>query len=179
MCVLLWYMLVFFSQETNFSGLSMTTDPFSLWLSMTLPSRLIALRKERGLSQQAMAEAVGIHANSWKKYESGQAQPSLDVLKKIAVALHVSTDSLLFEEHERGPHDELVLQFEAVSQLPPAEQTIVKDVLESLVMKYQSRRWDAMRGTTAAPAPVAVSAPRPAPASKPAATKRAAAAGSR
>ena len=148
----------------------MTTDRFSLWLSMTLPSRLIALRKDRGLSQQAMADAIGIHANSWKKYESGQAQPSLDVLKKIAVALHVSTDFLLFEEHERGPQDDMVLQFEAVSQLQPEEQSVVKDVLESLVIKYQSRRWDAAR--TAAAAPAAKAAGKSAPA------KRAAHAGS-
>ena len=133
----------------------MTADSFSLWLSMTLPARLIALRKERGLSQQAMAEAIGIHANSWKKYENGQAQPSLDVLKKIAMALHVSTDFLLFDEHERGPHDDLMLQFEAVSQLPPEEQSVVKDVLESLVIKYQARRWDLARAT-------AVSAAKPA-----------------
>lgn len=121
---------------------------FSLWLSMSLPSRLIALRKERGLSQQAMADAIGIHANSWKKYETGQAQPSLDVLKKIAVTLHVSTDFLLFEEHERGPRDELILQFEAVSELPPAEQSVVKEVLESLIIKYQTRRWDSTRAAT-------------------------------
>jgi transcriptional regulator with XRE-family HTH domain len=145
----------------------MTTDHSSLWLLMTFPSRLISLRKDRGLSQQAMAEAIGIHANSWKKYESGQAQPSLDVLKKIAMALHVSTAFLLFEEHERGPNDDLVLQFEAVSQLPPAEQSVVKDVLESLVIKYQSRRWDSARATTA-PAPAAK------PAGKTASTKRAA-----
>ena len=143
----------------------MTTDRFSLWLSMTFPSRLIALRKERGLSQQAMAEAIGIHANSWKKYESGQAQPSLDVLKKIAVALHVSTDFLLFEEHERGPNDDLVLQFEAVNQLPPAEQAVVKDVLESLVIKYQSRRWDAVRAAAAA-APAKKAAGKTAPAKR-------------
>lgn len=99
-----------------------------------------------------MAEAIGIHANSWKKYESGQAQPSLDVLKKIAVALHVSTDFLLFEEHERAPNDDLVLQFEAVSQLSPEEQSVVKDVLESLVLKYQARRWDSVHTTTAQPA---------------------------
>lgn len=129
----------------------MTTHHFSLWLAMSLSSRLIALRKQRGLSQQAMADAIGIHSNSWKKYETGQAQPSLDVLKKIALALHVSTDFLLFEEHERGPHDDLVLQFEAVSQLQPEEQSVIKDVLESLVIKYQSRRWDAVR--TAPPAP--------------------------
>lgn len=118
---------------------------FSLWLSMSLPSRLIALRKQRGLSQQAMADAIGIHANSWKKYETGQAQPSLDVLKKIAVALHVSTDFLLFEEHERGPRDELALQFEAVNDLKPDEQAVVKEVLESLIIRYQTRRWDSTR----------------------------------
>ncbi|RZU38481.1 transcriptional regulator with XRE-family HTH domain [Fluviicoccus keumensis] len=126
----------------------------TVWLTMSLPARLIALRKERGLSQQAMADAIGIHANSWKKYETGQAQPSLDVLKKIAVALHVSTDFLLFNEHERGPDDDLRLQFEAVSDLPPAEQSVVKEVLESLIIKYQARRWDSAR--TAANNPQAI-----------------------
>lgn len=147
----------------------MTIDHFSLWLSMSLPSRLIALRKQRGLSQQAMADAIGVHANSWKKYETGQTQPSLEALKKIAVALHVSTDFLLFEEHERGPNDDLLLQFEAVSQLPSEEQAVVKDVLESLVIKYQARRWEAARTATAAAAE---------PAAKPAPAKRTRQAGS-
>ncbi|MCE0829044.1 helix-turn-helix transcriptional regulator [Buttiauxella sp. A2-C2_NF] len=116
-------------------------------LTMSLPVRLSALRKELGLSQQAMADAIGLHVNSWKKYESGQAMPSLDALKKIATTLHVSTDYLLFDEHERGPVDTLTLQFEAVSQLPENEQAIVREVLESLIIKYQSRRWDSSRKT--------------------------------
>lgn len=117
----------------------------TFYLTMSLPARLITLRKERGLTQQQMADAIGIHVNSLKKYESGQAQPSLEVLKKIALALNVSTDFLLFEEHERGPSDELALQFEAVSQLPASEQQIVMEVLESLIIKYQARRWDSAR----------------------------------
>jgi transcriptional regulator with XRE-family HTH domain len=56
-----------------------------------------------------MADFIGIHVNSLKKYESAQAQPSLDVLKKIALARDISTDFLLFEEHRRGSNDELVL----------------------------------------------------------------------
>ena len=92
-----------------------------------------------------MADSIGIHVNSLKKYETSQAQPSLDVLKKIALALNVSTDFLLFEEHERGPSDELALQFEAVSQLPDEEQRVVMEVLESLIIKYQARRWDTAR----------------------------------
>jgi hypothetical protein len=33
-------------------------------------------------------------------------------------ALHVSLDALVFDEGERGPNQEMRLQFEAVSQLP-------------------------------------------------------------
>ncbi len=116
----------------------------ALWM-MSLTARLIAIRKERGLTQQQMADTIGIHVNSLKKYEAGQAQPSLDVLKKIALALHVSTDFLLFEEHERGPQEDLALQLDAVSQMPEEEQMVIREVLESLIIKYQSRRWDSGR----------------------------------
>ena len=116
-------------------------------LMMSLPTRLIALRKELDLTQQQMADTIGIHVNSLKKYEAGQAQPSLDVLKKMALALHVSTDFLLFEAHERGPNDDLALKLEAVSQMPEDEQMVIREVLESLIIKYQSRRWDSGRQT--------------------------------
>ena len=118
------------------------------FLTMSLPARLIALRKERGLTQQQMADNIGIHVNSLKKYESGQAQPSLDALKKIAVAFHVSTDFLLFEGHEREPTEEFALQLEAVKQMPEDEQMVIREVLESLIIKYQTRRWDSSRGKT-------------------------------
>jgi len=118
----------------------MMVSSFSLWLSMKLSARLIALRKERGLSQQAMADAIGIHVNSLKKYEAGQAQPSLDALRKIATTLHTSTDFLLFDDHERGPSDDLRLQFEAVSQFPEEERKIVKALLEGMIIKYQTKQ---------------------------------------
>jgi transcriptional regulator with XRE-family HTH domain len=114
-------------------------------LMMSLHTRLIALRKEMGLTQQRMADTIGIHVNSLKKYEAGQAQPSLDVLKKIALELHISTDFLLFDAHERRPSDDLALKLEAVHQMPEDEQMVIREVLESLIIKYQSRRWDSGR----------------------------------
>jgi len=114
-------------------------------LMMSLAKRLITLRKEKGLTQQQMADVLSVHVNSLKKYEAGQAQPSLDAIKKIAIGLHVSTDFLLFEEHERGPGDDLALQLEAISQMPEGEQMVIREVLESLIIKYQSRRWDSGR----------------------------------
>ena len=50
---------------------------------------------------------------------------------------------------ERGPSDDLRLQFEAISQLPPEEMRVVKEVIEGLIIKYQSRRWDSGRQSAA------------------------------
>ncbi|MEI8633145.1 hypothetical protein P4S72_16495 [Vibrio sp. PP-XX7] len=47
---------------------------------------------------------------------------------------------MLFEEHERGPSDDLALQLETISQMPEGEQMVIREVLESLIIKYQPRR---------------------------------------
>lgn len=109
-------------------------------LMKEFPRRLARLRKERGLTQQALADAAGVHVTQLRRYEAGTSQPTLDVLRKIAVALRVSADALLFGEEERGPSDELRYQFEAVSQLEPDEQAVVKSVLDGLLLKHQAKR---------------------------------------
>ena len=55
-------------------------------------------------------------------------------------ALHVSLDALVFEEGERGPSQEMRLQFEAVSQLPDEDQKVVKAVLDGMIVKHQAKR---------------------------------------
>ncbi|AOZ08501.1 helix-turn-helix domain-containing protein [Cupriavidus malaysiensis] len=117
--------------------------------SMSLSARLISLRKARALTQQGLAGAIGIHVQQIKRYEAGSSEPSAEVLRKIARTFAISTDWLLFEEGERAPSDDLVSQFEAVSQLSDDERAIVKEVIDSLVIKYQTRRWNAARQTPA------------------------------
>jgi transcriptional regulator with XRE-family HTH domain len=126
-----------------------------IWVSMNFPARLTRLRKDPGYSQQRFAEAVGLHVNQVKRYETGTAQPTLEALVKLAKALHVTLDELVFDEAERGPSDTFRLQFEAVSQLPEGEQAVVHEVLEGLIIKYQTRRWDSARNA-AKPTPAKV-----------------------
>jgi transcriptional regulator with XRE-family HTH domain len=121
--------------------------------------RLAALRKERSMTQQALADQVGCHVTMVRRYEADETQPILEVIRNMARALSVSADALVFEESERDPSDDLRLQFEAVSQLPVEEQAIVKEVLESLIIKYQARRWDSAR-TAAAPSKKATASKR-------------------
>ena len=115
------------------------------WWAMDFGKRLAALRKERSMTQQALADQVGCHVTMVRRYEADETQPTLEVIRNMARALSVSADALVFKENERDPAGELRLQFEAVSQLPEPEQAIVKEVLESLIIKYQARKWDLSR----------------------------------
>jgi len=108
---------------------------------MHFPSRLIQIRKNRGMTQQGLADAAGIHVNQIKRYESGTAQPTLEALVKLAQNLHVSLDELVFEDQERGPSDKLKLLFEAIDKLNNHEQNVIREVLEGLILKYEAKRW--------------------------------------
>lgn len=110
------------------------------FLNPMFSSRLIQFRKAQSFTQQALADAAQVHVNQIKRYEAGTAQPTLEALVRLAKALHVSLDTLVFEETERGPSDDLALQFEAVSHMPDEERRIIKALLDGMIMKYQTRK---------------------------------------
>ena len=97
--------------------------------------RLVSLRKSRGLTQQALAGLVGMHISQIRRYESGRSRPTLDAIRKLSVSLSVSADMLLFEKDERGPDDDLKLQFEAASRLDPEEKNVIRSVIESIILR--------------------------------------------
>lgn len=108
---------------------------------MDFPERLATLRKDRGLTQQALAERVGIHVSQLRRYEGGGAQPTLDVLRRLAVALSVSADQLVFDTDERGPDNDLRLHLEAIQHLDDDEKAVVRTVIESVLLRHEARRY--------------------------------------
>lgn len=93
---------------------------------MDFDQRLHDTRKERGLTQEGLAERVGIHVSQIRRYEAGTSVPTLDVLRNLATTLAVSTDFLVFDDAERDPDDELRFQFETVAQLDPEDRAIIR-----------------------------------------------------
>lgn len=57
--------------------------------------RLYRLRKERGLSQEDLANEVGVSRQAVQKWESGAAQPTLDKLTALAKYFGVTLDFLV------------------------------------------------------------------------------------
>ena len=107
---------------------------------MDFAQRLAALRKERGLTQQALADLVQVHLTQINRYETGDSQPMLDVIRRVAIALNVTTDQLIFGKDERGPDDDLRLQFEAISQFDEEDRELTRGVIEGLILKHQAKQ---------------------------------------
>ena len=59
-------------------------------------------RKEKGLKQVDLAEKVHVSIQTISGYETGYAQPPVDILVKIADVLEVSTDYLLGRSNDIG-----------------------------------------------------------------------------
>ena len=105
------------------------------------PQRLAELRKHHSLTQAQLAERIGMHVVQLRRYEAGTSQPTLDVIRKLSTALQVSADMLLFGKDERGPDEDLRLQFEAVSGFDEEEKHVVRSLLEGMILKHEARRW--------------------------------------
>ena len=88
----------------------------------------------------ALTDQVGVKVLQIRRYENGTSQPTLEVIKNLAIALSVSADTLIFDEAERGPDDDLKLQFEAVCRLPEADKKAVKLLLEGIILKHQTKQ---------------------------------------
>jgi transcriptional regulator with XRE-family HTH domain len=72
-----------------------------------------------------------------RRYEGGTSRPTLDVIKRLAQALRVSADALVFDAAERGPDEELKFQFEAVARMPNKEKEAIRTMLEAMIVKNQ------------------------------------------
>lgn len=68
------------------------------------PQRLNETRKAKGFTAQQMASYLDMGLRSYRNYESGDREPSLSTLIKIADLLDVSTDYLLCRDEFLAKH---------------------------------------------------------------------------
>ena len=62
---------------------------------MNIADRIQYLRKQRGLSQEELADMVGVSRQSVSKWESEQSTPDLDKIIVMSDLFEVTTDYIL------------------------------------------------------------------------------------
>ncbi|GJM04877.1 MAG: HTH-type transcriptional regulator Xre [marine bacterium B5-7] len=63
--------------------------------STDFQQRLVSARKLRGYNQEALAKKASLQPAAISHFETGARKPSFDNLRKLALALEVTTDYLL------------------------------------------------------------------------------------
>ena len=122
--------------------MSSTIELFELMTSndkqffKTLGARLARLRKEQSLSQQALADELGVAQQTLAHYEVGRARMPVSLLPTLAQFFGIGADELLGLENgagKRGPAPLLQRQIERLSRLPKTKQKVVMEMLEGVL----------------------------------------------
>ena len=75
-------------------------------MNIKLADRLVELRKEHKLSQEALAEKLGLSRQSISKWERAEASPDTDNLIALAEVYGITLDELLGNNEPKEPKQE-------------------------------------------------------------------------
>lgn len=98
-----------------------------------LGARIKELRKGKGLSQDTLAEQVGIDTKYLSRLEVGRSYPSLDTLERVADALGVELKDFFEFAHADDPKELKGTLTTLTKRLSDAQLRIAVKVLRAIV----------------------------------------------
>lgn len=94
---------------------------------MELYEKLYELRRASGMSQEELAEKLGVSRQAVSKWESGATQPELSKLIELSKLYSVSVDELLSLEHAKPEQDAAESPVQSNTEKAPAEKLSFRD----------------------------------------------------
>jgi transcriptional regulator with XRE-family HTH domain len=102
--------------------------------------RLNALREQMGLSQQQVADKLGMSQRAYAHWERRPVALRPDQLQSLASALNVSVEALLANGESKrrgsGPAGKMRQLFEAASKLPRSQQEKILAILQPFIREH-------------------------------------------
>ena len=114
---------------------------------MILAEKIVLLRKMKGMSQEELAEQLGVSRQSISKWEGAQTVPDLKRILSMAELFGVSTDTLLRDDMDLEEHLPAIPVTEetavaaadyAAQEVPVLRQISMEEANEYLSMKNKS-----------------------------------------
>ena len=98
-----------------------------------LGKKLLKLRKEFKMTQDDVANILGMSRTSFSKYENGIANPPLQVMRKLASIYNVGLEYLIFDDNtliklhdpQEEDEDSAATPLSRITDLHPIEKEIV------------------------------------------------------
>ena len=106
--------------------------------SASIGKRIRTCREQKGWTQQAFAEKVGISIAYTGMIERGEKIPKLETFIRIANVLEVSADLLLADAIKAQPFSDTSARAEVVNSLSKESRERIYDVIDTL-LRHEKR----------------------------------------
>ena len=94
-------------------------------MEMTIGKRIAALRREKSLKQDDLAQMLEVRPQAVSKWENDQTCPDISLLPKLAKILEVTVDELLSGKQEQQP---------VVTLVPEEQRKDIKDMMLRIIV---------------------------------------------
>jgi transcriptional regulator with XRE-family HTH domain len=111
----------------------------------TFGQRLVALRKAAAMTQQELADEVGVSRRMLAHYEGQSEHSPTTLLPALAQALHVSTDELLglsppVKRNGRVADNRIQRRLQQIATLPAEERRQIMQLVDAFIERGQLKR---------------------------------------
>lgn len=100
------------------------------------------LRTKKGVYQKDVAKYLGVDRTTYVKYERGDSEPSIDIIKKLANYFDVTVDFLVGEEKKANTLDEQLsgIEFALYGEIHDLTDDEKQDILSYVKFKNTTTR---------------------------------------
>ena len=111
-------------------------------MKLNISETIKKLRKEKDITQETLASALGVSCQSVSRWENGIAYPDIEMIPEIAAYFEISTD-ILFGTDEATERHKLEMANQILCSNDPAPERIEKmrAVMESIPFAWQAKYW--------------------------------------
>lgn len=108
---------------------------------MSFGKKIIEARKEKNMSQDALAKALNATPTTIGRYERDEVKPSIEVAAKIAKVLGVSLDYLIENSNINPLKDKKLLErFNSILDLKENDREHILFTLDAMIRDAKARQ---------------------------------------
>jgi transcriptional regulator with XRE-family HTH domain len=104
-------------------------------MNMIIGQRIKFFREEAGLTQHQLAERADVSREAIGNYENGRRVPPVDIAQRIATALEMSVDDLIYPDGTKPKKASVPLDDASMEELAKsldARSAIITDIIQNL-----------------------------------------------
>ena len=111
---------------------------------MNFGERLKQIRKTKGLSQQELADQLGVHFSHLNRMENGRAEPSFEVIKQLTDIFAINADYFFQDSDGTEPliqNKNLAEKIRLISTLDDADQAALNHMMNVMLAKKRAQEF--------------------------------------